>query len=1425
MQRTKLSTSASATNRQQAASFLRRHRPPPTSPPTPRPAAKSRTSEILAFFDAAVYRRKPPAVILSLARKLREHLIREGIETESGSGEDDPRERLRRRPSASEADALLASALKIARIDRAFRAMLSPSSSVEKKADGGDAQDAREPARSVRASSSAGEYMDPVDAALRLADLLPPRAEIRLALLNAAAKANNDVDVAGIVKVAEACSSLARRLRNPEYGLSPEVADDAGTVAILVASTSSLRWAKSSRERRSEEEGEEDEEEESLDDDNNVTETLIRSTIELALSRCSSSPAVLASALVALVELGDAPSAFSTYAEFRRLCRSQPETRTFHALLRAARLSRNALKVRRVYDRLQRGLHGPRARPSERTSTLALSAAAAAGERDVGWILGVYSSGVEAFGGGGEGPSTSADFDAAAALVLAVRSAGTPPEAAAAAFAVGSVVRLHASTSTGVGVVDEPLRRQQQQQQNNGKDSNRQSLSWLHAELLQLAASSGEPERAVALWAAAAEDGVTSFLSGGGEERSTEGEEVEEGGGGNGETSSSPYFSPSVSSPAYLFSALFKCVAAGGGSPELQLLGDAVRAELRHAWLLEKRNRAEKKKKRSPSCLTTRDALVAHNAAMAALAAGARVAEARALLDNMTDAASAGGGPTPDAVSFNCVLDAAAQAGDVDAAFDAYRAMIEEGERRSSSRQQGGREGEAFSPGVESYGALMHAAARAASPADAELVLRAMRAAGVEASVQVFTSYMAALVAGNSSGSGSGNGNNGPKNSAYSAAPSTPSASEVASAVLARMRAEGLSPTAVTFGVCLQAAEQSGDVNGALRFYADALRSAVAPTDECHAKLLRVATGHRPSSERTLNEVIGVLRRLIAGNQSGGIKGRTTKPSSSLSPEVRDATLNSLARALASAGQLPRASRILTLLRSLDGVLETPTLGTMLRAAAAGARLDEAESYYDELRSRGVRARRRDASALVVALCDAGRLGDALRIYADMAREDAPLMPPLMSSPPFFGSGATTAAASASSASTSSPSTDKKNKPPRVKPRSSERTRSSSREWDSASFGGGGGDGGRGGGAPSAAVALVSALASEGDIDAARSLYLTSGLREGARRAYSSVISSSSSPPHPSLPSNQPQQIRLPPPPGIERAWAALIEAACHASRPTVALLAFDDWRAAADAADAAGAKPPELSPALLAFLEATCRNSSSGSRTGSSSDEYMSLRVLDVLSALRTMQYRAAQSALASAPKASHHVRGWIEEAEDEGVEEEERERRKRGMSVRVVPNDSDSEGSSDEREREIPLPGSAAAAVAARRAALASPEVVAARRAAALVAARAALRKRLAERRRLAAEKEVEGGATATATATAEEEERVQRSPLPTPPTATSTDEGDALARPRPAAPKLTAEAARQRNPRDRPRDDDGFDWSSSEGEEDDEKCFFSV
>ena len=283
-------------------------------------------------------------------------MIREGIEGDSG---DYPR---KRRPSAAEADALLASALKIARIDRAFRAMLSFD------------------AAAAPGSSFAGEEIDPVDAALRLADLLPPRAEIRLALLDAAAKAKgkrNAVDVAGVAKVAEACSALARRLRNTEYKLSPEVADDAGTVAMLVASTRSLRAAKRMKERRSEEEeegeeeGEDRGEEESFgDDDNHVTETLIRSTIELALSRRSSSPAVLASALVALVELGDAPAAFSTYAEFRRLCRSVPETRTFHALLLAARLSPRdgAPKVRRIYDRLRRGLHGPRARPSQRTA-------------------------------------------------------------------------------------------------------------------------------------------------------------------------------------------------------------------------------------------------------------------------------------------------------------------------------------------------------------------------------------------------------------------------------------------------------------------------------------------------------------------------------------------------------------------------------------------------------------------------------------------------------------------------------------------------------------------------------------------------------------------------------------------------------------------------------------------------------------------------------------------------------------------------------------------------------------------------------------------------------------------------------------------------------------------------------------------------
>ena len=102
--------------------------------------------------------------------------------------------------------------------------------------------------------------------------------------------------------------------------------------------------------------------------------------IARALARRSSSPAVLATALNALVALGDPSAVFSTYASFRRLCRSRPETRTFHALLRAARLSRDALKVRRLHDRLSRGLHGPRALPNERTSAVVLSAAGVGGE-------------------------------------------------------------------------------------------------------------------------------------------------------------------------------------------------------------------------------------------------------------------------------------------------------------------------------------------------------------------------------------------------------------------------------------------------------------------------------------------------------------------------------------------------------------------------------------------------------------------------------------------------------------------------------------------------------------------------------------------------------------------------------------------------------------------------------------------------------------------------------------------------------------------------------------------------------------------------------------------------------------------------------------------------------------------------------------
>lgn len=58
--------------------------------------------------------------------------------------------------------------------------------------------------------------------------------------------------------------------------------------------------------------------------------------------------------------------------------------------------------------------------------------------------------------------------------------------------------------------------------------------------------------------------------------------------------------------------------------------------------------------------------------------------------------------------------------------------------------------------------------------------------------------------------------------------------------VFAQMKAEGVQPTAVTYGCLMNACESAGRIEGAMALYQEACDSSITPTDECHNILINL---------------------------------------------------------------------------------------------------------------------------------------------------------------------------------------------------------------------------------------------------------------------------------------------------------------------------------------------------------------------------------------------------------------------------------------------------------------------------------------------------------------------------------------------------------------------------------------------------------
>jgi len=247
-------------------------------------------------------------------------------------------------------------------------------------------------------------------------------------------------------------------------------------------------------------------------------------------------------------------------------------------------------------------------------------------------------------------------------------------------------------------------------------------------------------------------------------------------------------------------------------------------------------------------------------------------------------------GPRPDVITCNTLISAAASTGDVKVALSVYTDLCEAG----------------LKPTVSTAGALLNVQAKARDPAAAQAIFNEMTGkTGIIANVQMYTTLIDAYVQERSSRS-------------------------VAKAfqLLQDMRMEGLSPSAVTYGVLLSACRYVKDVDKAFFLYQQAVDEGILPTDDMHDCLLNVCTVASRLDEAV--ELVKTLARKHAPLQS---------PS-----------LNSLTRALTRDGRhIDRALRILSIMQTFGLKATKRTYLTLIRACAVNGRGDTAYTLYQSL--------------------------------------------------------------------------------------------------------------------------------------------------------------------------------------------------------------------------------------------------------------------------------------------------------------------------------------------------------------------------------------------------------------------------------------------------------------------------------------------
>lgn len=279
-------------------------------------------------------------------------------------------------------------------------------------------------------------------------------------------------------------------------------------------------------------------------------------------------------------------------------------------------------------------------------------------------------------------------------------------------------------------------------------------------------------------------------------------------------------------------------------------------------------------------------------------------------------------GPAPDVVTYNTMLHLLGRSHDVNAALRLYWEMADSN----------------LEPNEKTFGSLLHTFAAVGDAASARKIFQSLGDSGISPNSILYTSFINAAV------------RNGSEDSLT-----------LAFDLAEQMRLFNIPLTDVTYGCLLLACEKKGDVSHAFDLYQRACVEGVTPSDQMHNILISVCTRCGK-----LDEALDL------------IKGMARKHSN-----IQHHTMNSLTRAL-SFESPTRAARMLSLMQTMGMKPSRKTRLEVMKQCALAGDVSEALEMYNILCSSQIELDGPSGSALIISLCSAQNLSDAVRVYDAM---------------------------------------------------------------------------------------------------------------------------------------------------------------------------------------------------------------------------------------------------------------------------------------------------------------------------------------------------------------------------------------------------------------------------------------------------------